>query len=69
MLVSSMAVNEMLARIHNYRSEPNETYAISRFSLTDGYFQFEHDGEPDLYLEKFVGRGDILPLLNMPELE
>jgi hypothetical protein len=67
-LTASIAVNEMLARIHQFRKEPNVEFAITRFSLTDGYFQFESDGEVDTYLSKFVGRGDSEPLLNMPEL-
>lgn len=68
MLVASLAVNELLARIHDYRSDGNSGFAITRFSLTDGYFQFEGEGERDEYLRKYVGRGDLIPLLNMPEL-
>lgn len=68
MLVASLAVNELLARVHDFRSDGNSGFAITRFSLTDGYFQFEGEGERDEYLRKYVGRGDIVPLLNMPEL-
>lgn len=68
LLVASLAVNEMLARIHDFRSDGNLGFATTRFSLTDGYFQFEEEGERDEYLRKYVGRGDIMPLLNMPEL-
>lgn len=65
MLASSLAINEFLARIHLFRNDPNESFAIRRFSLTDSYFQCERDGEPDPYLERFVGHGTTLPLLNM----
>lgn len=68
MFASSIAVNEFLARIHPYRSDNNEASAIVRFSLSDSYMQREGDGTPDLYLQKFIGRGKIMPLMNMPEL-
>lgn len=67
MQIASMAVNEFLARIHPYRYEHNREFAAYRISFTDAYLQYERDGEQDLYLNKFVGRGDALPLLNMPE--
>lgn len=68
MQLSSMAVNEFLARIHPYRYEHNSEFAITRFSLTDGYIQKEGDGLTDEYLAKYIGRGDCNPKLNMPEL-
>lgn len=67
-LVSSLAVNELLARIHNFRNEENSDFEINRFSLTDGYFYHEKDETIDIYLKKFCGRGDMKPFLNMPEL-
>ncbi len=68
MQTASIAVNEFLARIHPFRYDPNSEFAITRFSITDAYVQREDDGIPDEYLVKYVGRGDIIPLLNMPEL-
>ncbi len=68
MQTASIAVNEFLARIHPFRYDPNSEFAITRFSITDAYVQRESDGSPDEYLVKYVGRGDITPLLNMPEL-
>lgn len=67
--ISAIAVNEFLARIHPYRYDSNEEFAISRISFTDSYHQNEKDGKPDMYLKKFVGRGNASPLLNMPELD
>lgn len=65
--ISSMAVNEFLNRIHSYRYDPSSDYAITRMSFTDFYIQNDVDGDPDVYLQKFVGRGDLKPFLNMPE--
>ncbi len=67
MQISSLAVIEFLARIHKFRYDNNADSAITRVSLTDSYIQKESEGETDIYLEKFVGRGDLMPLLNMPE--
>jgi len=65
----SMAVNEFLARIHNYRYDHNSEFAITRLSLNDGYMQYQKDNSVDEYLLKYCGRGTINPLLNMPEIE
>ncbi|MBT1697149.1 ThiF family adenylyltransferase [Fulvivirgaceae bacterium PWU4] len=67
MLAASIAVNEFLARIHQYRNEGDDQFEITRFSLSDGYFFHESDDTIDQYLEKYVGRGDMIPFLNMPE--
>jgi len=67
MHIASLAVIEFLARIHKFRYDDNADSAITRVSLSDSYIQKEADGETDIYLEKFVGRGDMVPLLNMPE--
>lgn len=69
MQVASIAINEFLARIHPFRYDSSEEFAITRFSLSDGYFQHESEGSPDKYLQKFLGRGAIKPILNMPELD
>lgn len=69
MLIASLAVNEMLARLHPIRTDDNSGYAIIRVSLTDSYIMYERDGTPDAYLAKFCGRGDITPLLNRADLD
>lgn len=68
MQIASLAVLEFLARVHKFRHEPNSEAAITRISLTDCYIQRHPECATDIYLEKFVGRGTIAPLLNMPEL-
>jgi hypothetical protein len=67
MQISSLAVMEFLARLHRFRHDDNADSAVTRISLTDGYIQKGPDGATDIYLEKFVGRGDVKPFLNMPE--
>jgi ThiF family/Prokaryotic homologs of the JAB domain len=67
MFAASIAVNEFLARIHRFRFDKNQDFAITQFSNTDSYIMYDNDGSPDEYLKKFVGRGQIKPLLNMPE--
>jgi hypothetical protein len=67
-LIASLAVNELLARLHPYRLEPNGEFAIRRVSLSHDIFSHESDGTACEALARFVGRGDMEPLLNWPEL-
>ncbi len=68
MYFSSLGVLELLARIHPYRFDPNSKYASLTVSLA-GMFSVERsEGEPDERLARFVGRGDMEPLLNTPLL-
>ena len=67
-LVASLAVNELLARLHPYRIDPNDEYAIHRLSLSHGIYEHESDGEPCSLLARHVGRGDVNPLLEWAEL-
>lgn len=68
MLVASLAVNELLARLHPYRQFDNREFAIYRVSLEQGQLFHESEGEPCKALAKWVGRGDISPLLDLPSL-
>jgi len=67
-LYAAFAVNELLARIHPFRWSGNDGFAIHRYSLTRDLLIAENDGAPSPRLGKLVGRGDIRPLLDMPEL-
>ena len=67
-LIASMAVNELLARLHPYRLDPNAEYATHRLSLSHGIYEHEDDGEPCAVLSRHVGRGDVSPLLDWAEL-
>ena len=68
MMFASLAVNELLARIHHFRDEGNENYAATRISLTQGQTYYEKETEPCGIFARNVGRGDVFPLLEMPEL-
>jgi hypothetical protein len=67
MQAAAMAVNEVLARLHPYRDDPNGEYASYKFSLTQGCLYRARDGEPCKILAREVGRGDVEPLLDRPE--
>ena len=67
-LVASLAVNEFLARLHPYRLDPNSDYAFHRMSVSHGIYEHGQDGDPCPLLAPHVGRGDVTPLLNWPEL-
>lgn len=68
MLYAALAVNEFLARLHQFRDEPNERYAIHRYSLSQGNYCPEGEGAPCPVLARHVGRGDCEPLLGLWEL-
>jgi hypothetical protein len=67
-LIASIAINELLARLHPYRIDPNGEFAIVRASLSHAIYDHESDGDPCQSIGKHVGRGDVQPLLDMPEL-
>ena len=67
-LVASVAINELLARLHPYRIDPNGDYAVHRFSLSHGIYEHDGDGEACGLLARHVGRGDMEPLLEWAEL-
>lgn len=67
-LVASLAVNELMARLHPFRLDPNGDYAVHRLSLSHGIYDHEGDGEPCPALARHVGRGDVVPLLDWAEL-
>ncbi|QHT71840.1 ThiF family adenylyltransferase [Rhodocytophaga rosea] len=65
MHVSSIAVNDFLARIHPYRFMNNSKCACTLMDFSDWNMQTLEDGEPDKYLKKYVGRGYMPRLLNL----
>jgi hypothetical protein len=70
MQIASHAVNEFLNRVHPFKSEAPSNYAASTIDITEGYMVnvSENDFEADTYLRKRIGRGDMVPFLEMPEL-
>ena len=67
-LIASLAVSELLARLHPYRIDPNNDYAINRISLSHGIFDHEPDGSACNLLSRHIGRGDVEPPLDWAEL-
>lgn len=65
---ASLAVIEMLARLHAFRSDTNATFAAQRVSLTNTLWA--HEGDPGASPQelRMVGRGDTTPFLGMPAL-
>jgi hypothetical protein len=64
---ASVAVNDFLARLNDYRSDGNPPYAELRASLSHMAFYPEPEKGPSP-LAKYIGIGDIEPRLDMPEL-
>jgi hypothetical protein len=68
MLLASLAVNELLARIHPYRLDANAEFALQTVSLSQGEYYKDVDMNPGQMFARHVGRGDTKLLLEMPEL-
>ena len=70
MNIASQAVNEFLNRIHSYKGEDSANYALSTIDITEGYIVNvnEDEFEVDFYLKKRLGRGDLVPFIEMSEL-
>jgi hypothetical protein len=67
-MTAAVAVNEFLARLHPYRLDPNGDFATVFVSLTQGSMHRESDDGECSALAPHVGRGDVEPLLDRPEL-
>ncbi len=65
---ASVAVNELLARIHRFRDDDNGKFAATRISLTQAQPYHEPESEPCRMFARHAGRGDVSPLLEIPEL-
>ncbi len=65
---SSVAVLEFFARLHPFRYD--NRFALQRFALHDGLTTREAESEfaPCPLLGKYVGQGDVDPILNRPAL-
>ncbi|HEY9229559.1 MAG TPA: ThiF family adenylyltransferase [Gemmatimonadaceae bacterium] len=65
---ASLAVNELLARVHGYRDDDNDDFATYGASLTQARLINADEGSPCPVLSRFAGRGDVSPPLGLPEL-
>ncbi len=68
LLAAALGVNEFLARLHPYRLTGNGGLDAMSLSLSAELFDCPAYPEPCSVLARHQGRGDIVPLLGMPEL-
>lgn len=68
MMASSIAVQELINRIHNYRDTPNEDVEVVSCNLLEPCFRIDPPANADTALAKYLGRGDCIPFLDMPFL-
>jgi hypothetical protein len=66
-LAASLAVNELLARLHPFRVTDNAEHASLRLNLTGMYMDSEREGD-EAPLARSLGRGDVRPLLDLPDI-
>jgi hypothetical protein len=66
--IASHAINEFLARLHPYRYDDNADSAIVRVSFIQNAIYREKEPPASGMFARRVGRGDVTPLLGMPEL-
>ena len=68
MYLASLAVNEVLARLHPFRMDGNEEFATTQVSLSHSQLEHERDQTAPPRALASVGRGDLEPPLEMPSL-
>jgi hypothetical protein len=66
---ATMAINEMLARLHPYRDDSNSTCRWQQFDLVNSFWRGSSCSEPCQLLARSVGRGDAEPLLGCALIE
>ena len=67
-IFSGYGVMEMLFRLHQIREDDNADFANQRWSLSGGFATKEADGDRCPAVSRNLGRGDMNPLLGLPEL-
>ena len=67
-LFAALAVNEFLARLHPYRLAGNSHLDAVTMSLSAELVENPSYPDPCPVLSRHLGRGDVCPLLDMPEL-
>lgn len=68
MIFSGLGVFEFLNRLHQMRDEPNAGFAMQRISLSHSVSDLSGDGARCMVVSRYLGQGDLQPLLGMPEL-
>ena len=62
-LCATIAINDFLARLHPFRYDSNAEICWQTFDLVNNAFSSNQDGPVCQILNKYVGRGDMSPLL------
>ncbi len=65
---SGLAVYEFLCRLRPLRDDGNVGFAAQRWSLSNDLYVKSKDGERCTAVSRYLGRGDMFPLLGMPQL-
>lgn len=68
MQTAAVAVNEFLARLHPFRLDANADSAIARISFSHPSASRSPEPQSSGLFAKPLGKGDVSPLLGMPEL-
>jgi hypothetical protein len=68
MQMASTAINEFLARLHPYRYDDNAESAVLRTSFISNINFREAEEAPTGAFFAHIGKGDVRPLLSMPDL-
>ncbi len=68
MQVAATAINDFLARVHPFRNIENREIDITRIFFHEWTMFSESYNEPCEYFSSMIGKGDVEPLLNNPEL-
>jgi hypothetical protein len=70
MQISSHGINELLNRVHPYKAESPDNYAISTIDMTENCIVNSNEGsvEIDNYLRKKTGRGDVVPFIEIADI-
>ena len=68
MFFAALTVQEFLGRLHPFRNQPNACYATVRANLMEPFLITEPDGAACTVFGRHVGRGDVEPLLDRPDL-
>jgi len=68
MVFSGLGVYEFLCRLHELRDDGNTDFASQRWSLSSDLSIKEPDCERCKVVSRYLGRGDMIPMLGMPEL-
>ncbi|MCG8328560.1 MAG: ThiF family adenylyltransferase [Chitinophagales bacterium] len=68
MSAAMKAVSELKARLIHYRYDENKDFNIQQWEEVDNYYLHKEDVTSNKLFTKYIGRGDLEPLLSLSEL-